>query len=91
MEHHIHKRASPSPIYKHVYLDNCLSYKNNLFNNYGSSPSKSQEIIFFENHFKIIERNLHNYFTRTDMEAVIIKLRQPDLNAQVAHKTVLLI
>jgi len=39
----------------------------------------------------MLERNLHNYRIRTDMEAVII--RQPDLNNHVKHpcKTVLLV
>ena len=89
MEHHIHKKAAPSPIYKHIYTDQCPTYQTNLNKNYGSKPSKSQEIMFFQNHFKIVARNLHNYSTRTDMEAIIIRLRQPDLNLQVQHKTVL--
>ena len=90
-EHHTHNRANVSPIYKHVYIDKCIYYQKYLSDNYGSQPSKTIEIMCFEKHFKTIKRNLHNYRIRTDMEAIIIRLRQPDLNIQVPSKNVKLI
>ena len=91
MEHHQLKKNTPSPIYKHIYVDKCICYSFNLTNKFGSLPSKSQEINFFENHFTLIESNLTNYFTRTDLEAMIITLRHPDLNEQIYHKNIKLI
>ena len=91
LEHHSYKKDAVTAVYNHVYLDKCLTYHKYLFDNFGSQPRKSIEISFFEKHFKILKRNLHNYRIRTDMEAVIIRLRQPDLNNQVPHKKVLLI
>jgi len=91
MEHHQLKKQSPSPIYKHIYMDKCIAYSFNLTQHFGSLPSKSQEISFFEQHFKLIESNLTNYVTRTDLEAMVITLRHPDLNDQIYHKNITLI
>ena len=91
MEHHQMKKNSPSPIYKHIYIDKCISYSYNLTDQFGTLPSNSQEILFFEKHFTLIESNLTNYGTRTDLEAMVITLRHPDLNDQIYHKNITLI
>ena len=43
MEHHQLKKNTPSPIYKHIYVDKCICYSFNLAHKFGGLPSKAKK------------------------------------------------
>ena len=46
---------------------------------------------FLKAHFKSMENNLTNYYSRTTYEGLMITLNQPILNKQVYHKSTKLV
>ena len=80
-----HRTHTTSHIYKHISI--CNIYKEKLIENFGSDPTDNAQREFIKNHFKILERNLHNYHARITYEGLMITLKNPDLNKQVSHKS----
>ena len=92
-----HKNSTKSHVNKHISL--CPIFKQNFFDSngyeFGTALPRglcgNAEREYMKSHFSILEKNLHNYYTRTTHEGLLITLLNPDLNKQVFHKSMSLV
>ena len=88
-----HKNDTNSHVKKHI--SQCQIFKQSFFDNngyeFGTALPRglcgNTEREYMKSHFTILEKNLHNYYTRTTHEGLMITLLNPDLNKQVYHKS----
>ena len=93
-----HNRPSTeSAISEHIHgslkkqIQPCNIYNQSLLNCYGEKPTPTQKLEFIKNCFTVKQTNLTNYNFRKDHEAILIRLNNPTLNAQVAHRNISII
>ena len=88
-----HKTDNKSHVNQHI--SHCPSFNQTFFDNNGydfgtalpRGLNGNAEREYIQSHFSILEKNLHNYHSRTTHEGLLITLYNPDLNKQVFHKT----
>ena len=89
--------SSESAISDHIFgslkkqMKPCDIYNQSLFNCHGEKPTPAQKLDFIKNCFSVKQANLTNYNFRKDHEAILIRLNNPTLNAQVAHRNITII
>ena len=94
-----HNHLKESAICNHI--NSCTSYKkqlndycNDINNNDQSQievlPTPIQKRNFIKQCFRPIAQN-SNYYQRTRLEGVAIRLNEPDLNEQIIHKKISII
>ena len=77
------------------HISECQFFNQNFFDHNGyafgtalpTGINGNAEREYMKSHFSILEKNLHNYHTRTTHEGLLITLYNPDLNKQVVHKS----
>jgi len=84
-----HNRIKDSPIYMHI--QECETYKSKISLEFGVSPTPSDRRNFIKNCFKPLCTSAANYYKRTRLEAIAIRLNSPPLNEQIHHKKVSII
>ena len=84
-----HNRIKDSPIYMHI--QECETYKSKMSHEFGVSPTPSDRRNFIKNWFKPLCTSASNYYKRTRLEAIAIRLNSPPLNEQIHHKKVSII
>ena len=84
-----HNRIKDSPIYNHI--QSCNEYQTKLISDYGVSPTPFDRREFIKKCFKPLHTSSSNYFKRTRLEAIAIRLNCPPLNDQIHHKKVSII
>ena len=88
-----HKGQSESHVNQHILT--CEEYQKTFTEKYQIEPDNLPSIYtmhkyrreFLEEHFKLLETNLTNTAHRKIVEGLLITLRNPVLNIQVAHET----
>lgn len=84
-----HRTQRSSHVYQHI--KNCEDYKSKMILEYGSVPSCANQREYIKKHFKILQKNLTNYYTRITHEGLMITLESPELNKQQKHKSMSLV
>ena len=84
-----HNRIKDSPIY--IHTQECDAFKIKLTSEYGVSPTPTDRREFIKKCFKPLNTSSSNYFKRTRLEAIAIRLNCPPLNDQIHHKKVSII
>ena len=82
---------NPNANYTSVYTytivsQECDAFKTKLPSEYGVSPSQTYRREFIKICFKPLNTSSSDYFKRTRLEAIEIRLNCPPLNDQIHHK-----
>jgi len=78
------RKSGNTAVFPHIY--SCEKYKT-AFAALPDAHNFASKGRFLKEHFEVLEKNL-NFNERRDKEAIYIKLQQPRLNIQVAHRSV---
>ena len=74
------------PIFEHITT--CEKYNSELIEALGDTPALKERKIFFNKHFKIVQKNLLQYSERTIIEGIYVSLFRPTLNDQIQFRQI---